>query len=162
MVALLFPSSTNRRRRRKADPVVRSLPATLLTSRIADLHRRLIDPAADVETVKAAKQSLLRLLSDPMTLPVITTPPMQMPVVLDPEVERKAAAAKRVCEIFERSLPTRSSADAEGLRRRAVKSSTGRVGAESFRSRQHNAPPRHPLSFRGIAGTPLSAAHSLS
>ena len=74
MVALLSPSSPNLRRRRKPDPAIRSLPATLLTNRISELNQRLIDPASDVETVKAAKHSLLRLLSDPMTLPVITTP----------------------------------------------------------------------------------------
>ena len=104
MVALLSPSSPKLRRRRKADGPLRSLPANLLTHRISELHRRLIDPASDVETVKAAKHSLLRLLSDPMTLPVITTPPMAMPLPPGADRQRKPVEAKRVCEICERPL----------------------------------------------------------
>ena len=142
MVALLSPSSTNLRRRRKGDAAVRSLPATLLTSRISELHRRLIDPASDVETVKAAKRSLLRLLSDPLTLPVITTPPMQLPVIPNADAERKSTAAKGVGEICERPLPTHSRIDPEAPSGRAT--------------------PRHRLSVPAVAGMPLSPANSLS
>lgn len=104
MVALLSLSSTKSNRRRKADAPVRSLPATLLTNRISELHRRLIDPAADIETVKDAKRGLLRLLSDPLTLPVITTPPMEMPVLRSVSANREQNA-NRVCEVCDRPLP---------------------------------------------------------
>ena len=104
MVALLSPSSTKLRRARKADAAQRSLPATLLTHRISELHRSLIDPASDAETARTAKRSLLRLLSDPMTLPVITTPAMAMPLPPDADVERKSAEAERMCEICEGPL----------------------------------------------------------
>lgn len=99
MVALLSPSLSRPARFRHI--ARRSLPAprTLVVNRISQLHRRLIDPASDVETVKAAKQSLLRLLSDPVTLPVITTPPMEMPVLPDAEAE-----PNRVREICDRPL----------------------------------------------------------
>lgn len=104
MVALLSPSSPKLRRSRKADGPRRSLPASLLTRRISDLHRRLIDPASDIETVKTAKRSLLRLLSDPLTLPVITTPPMTPPLLPGADRQRKPVEATRVCEICERPL----------------------------------------------------------
>ena len=85
---------------------MRSLPATLLTNRISELHRRLIDPVSDVETVKGAKHALLRLLSDPMTLPVITTPPMEMPLFRNGNTKPQAVAPNRMCEICDRLLPT--------------------------------------------------------
>ena len=81
MVALLSPSSPNLRRRRKPDPAIRSLPATLLTNRISELNQRLTDPASDVETVKAAKHSLLRLLSGADDAACYHHAAMQMPVL---------------------------------------------------------------------------------
>jgi hypothetical protein len=104
MVALLSLSSTKSNRRRKADVPVRSLPATLLTNRISELHRRLIDPTADIEAVKDAKRGLLRLLSDPLTLPVIATPPMEMPALRNANANREPNA-NRVCEVCDRPLP---------------------------------------------------------
>lgn len=162
MVALLSPSSTKLRRSRKADAPARSLPATLVTDRISELHRRLIDPASDVETVKAAKHSLLRLLSDPITLPVITMPAMAMPLPPEARGERKSTEAKRVCEICERPLATISAPQHEGTGRPARSRSTRSVEGGSFRSNQQK--PRHgrSLSKRTTPGMPLSRDYSLS
>ena len=153
MVALLSPSSPKLRRRRKADALLRSLPASLLTHRISDLHRKLIDPASDIETVKTAKHSLLRLLSDPMTLPVITMPPMAMPLARNADGEGKPAETKRVCEICERPL-SRTSAQSEETGRRARK--------RSYRSQQQKPLCRSSLSQRTAPDLPLSRPYSVS
>ena len=158
MVALLSPSLTKSTRRRKAAPLVRSLPATLLTKRISALHRRLIDPASDVETVKAAKQALLRLLSDPLMLPVITTPPMEMAVRRGADVTRKSTEAPRLCEICDRPLPTQPRTSS----RRARKATTRSGGFDSFRSLHRNRGARHPLSVRAISDMPRWSPQSLS
>jgi hypothetical protein len=106
MVALFSPSSKKLRRSRKPDVPARSLPATLLTHRISELHRRLIDPASDAQTVKDAKHALLRLLSDPLTLPVITTPPMGMADFRNRNTKLQSPGPNRMCEICDRALPT--------------------------------------------------------
>jgi len=162
MVALLSPSPTKSRRSRKAEAPLRSLPATLLTNRISELHRRLIDPASDVETARAAKHSLLRLLSDPATLPVITTPAMAMPLPPRADVEHKSAEAKRVCEICERPLSTISATEHEGTGRGARKRSTPCAEVGSFRRHQQKPVPRRSLSLRTTPRMPLSRAYSLS
>ena len=105
MVALLSPSSTKWQARPKGDAPVHALPTTLLTKRISELHRRLIDPTSDVKTVTDAKRALLHLLSDPMTLPVITTPPMEMPLFRNANTKRQSPEPNRVCEICDRPLP---------------------------------------------------------
>ena len=159
MVALLSPSSTKLRRRRKTDPTVRSLPATLLTGRISELHRKLIDPTSRVENVRAAKHSLLRLLSDPMTLPVITTPAMAMamPVAANTDTEREPIPAERLCELCKRPLSTISNVRHEGITWRARKRSTSsqRSSLQNYGWRPTRA---NPLSVR----TPRSPKHSLS
>lgn len=162
MVALLSPSSTKLHRSRKADAPLRPLPATLLTHRISELHRRLIDPASDVETARAAKHSLLRLLSDPMTLPVITMPAMAMPLPPDADVEGGSAETKRMCEICERPLSGISATPPDGTGQRARTRSTPGAEAGSFRSHQQKSVRRRSLSKRTTPGIPFARSYSLS
>ena len=162
MVALLSSSASKSARFR---PIARrSLPAprTLVVNRISDLHRRLIDPASDVETVKNAKHSLLRLLSDPLTLPVITLLPMELPVPADADVEATSAEARRVRQIHGRALSPRRVTESEGASLRSRKKSTRSTGAGSSKSGRQKLMRRHPFSIRAWPGMPLSPARLLS
>jgi hypothetical protein len=150
------------RRSRKADGPRRSLPASLLTHRISELHRKLIDPASDIKTVKAAKHSLLRLLSDPLTLPVITTPPMVMPLPPEADAGGKPAEAKQVCEICERPLSRISATQPRKTGRRARKSSIPGTQLGSLRSHQQKPVRRSSLSQRTPPALALSRSYSLS
>ena len=150
MVALLSPSLTKSPRSRKVDQLTRSLPATLLTNRISALHRRLIDPASDLETAKAAKQALLRLLSDPLTLPVITRPPMEMPVRRGADVARNSTQAPPLCEICDRPLPPQLRTSS----RRARKAAARTGGSESFRSAHRNDRPTRSRSPSAPSAAP--------
>lgn len=133
MIALRSTSTTRPRRRREFHRRRLSAPQSLLAKRISDLHRQLISPVSDLETVKAAKRSLLRLLSDPMTLPVITTPPMELPVLAEAALAGTAHSQDPtpVCEVCQSALPARFRARREqnpfgitpfrGLRARAAR-----------------------------------------
>ena len=131
MVALLSPATPKSARFRRI--ARRSLPAprTLVINRISDLHRQLIDAKSDSETVKAAKHSLLRLLADPATLPVITTGAMAGSIVPKNNAERPSAAGEENCEICGRTLSPAN-------RSRTAKTTTQRVANRSIRNVAHD------------------------
>lgn len=155
MIALRSSSTTRPGRRRKIYSRSLSAPQALLTKRISDLHRKLISPASDLETVKAAKQSLLRLLSDPMTLPVITTPPMEFAVLANaaPADRSHPGESTPVCELCQSPLPARSSA-------RHKQSLTS---INPFRGLRSKAMRTRPLPERRAIPQPsLATAHAFS
>lgn len=132
----------------------RSAPQALVAKRISDLHRRLISPVSDLETVKAAKHSLLRLLADPMMLPVLTTPPMEFaaPTRNAAATPSQSEDATPGCEVCRSPLPPRSSARPErslistnglrGLRSKPRSSGKGRLLA----ARRAISPPFFPTA----------------
>jgi len=134
MVALLSHSRSKPARFRDIARRRLPTPGTLVINRISELHRRLIDPASDHEAAMAAKRSLLRLLSDPMTLPVITTPPMEMPITAASHVP-EPVEPNQVCRTCDRPLPRRSPRKNERVSRRTRKSST-RTNGDSFAQHQ--------------------------
>jgi hypothetical protein len=130
-----------------------------LTNRISALHRRLIDPASDLETMKAAKQGLLRLLFDPLTLPVITTRPMEMPLGRRADIARKFTQVRRRCEICDRPLPTQITGEQPKSAQSCDANWTLRV---VFPKPPSNGGARHSLSVRALGRVPRSSRQSLS
>ena len=129
-------SVSNPARFRRSSTRLLPAPRTLVVKRISELHRRLIDPASDLQTVTAAKRSLLRLLSDPMTLPVITTRSAAVSTLADGESGRQAQSGTAPRRLPSEPVRTRRNVRAPRLLR-----------ASSSRSRRLNALPRQRPAF---------------